>query len=81
MRFADFLFYLLLFTALLAPGYILGKLGRLEEHAMKSMSNLLTDVALPFLVLSNLLKTIPSWKEICAERAEAAKKIAENSGK
>ncbi len=57
MRFADFLFYLVLFTALLAPGYILGKLGRLEEHAMKSMSNLLTDVALPFLVLSNLLKT------------------------
>lgn len=57
MRFADFLFYLVLFTALLAPGYILGKIGRLEEHAMKSMTNLLTDVALPFLVLSNLLKT------------------------
>ena len=28
-----------------------------------------------------LLTTIPSWKNICAERAEAARKIHENSGK
>ena len=30
---------------------------------------------------SELLTTIPSWKKICAERAEAAKKIAGNSEK
>lgn len=28
-----------------------------------------------------LLATIPSWKKICAERAEEARKIAENNGK
>lgn len=28
--------------------------------------------------LSEMLKTIPSWKKICAERAEAARKLAES---
>ena len=39
------------------------------------------DIPKVMIDFSNLLKTIPSWKEICAERAEAAKKISENSGK
>lgn len=45
----------LLLMALVIPGVILGKSGRIEEHAGKTMGNLLTDVAMPFLVLSNLL--------------------------
>ena len=45
----------LLLTALAIPGLILGKTGRIETGAGKTMGNLLTDVAMPFLVLSNLL--------------------------
>ena len=34
------------------------------------------DIPKTLLDLSNMLKTIPSWKQICAERAEAAAKLS-----
>jgi predicted aldo/keto reductase-like oxidoreductase len=34
------------------------------------------DIPKTLIDFSNLLKTIPSWKAICAERAEAAKKLS-----
>ena len=39
------------------------------------------DIPKVMIDFSNLLKTIPSWKQICAERAEAAAKLSGNSGK
>lgn len=39
------------------------------------------DIPKVMIDFSNLLKTIPSWKKICEERAEAAAKLSENSGK
>lgn len=48
---------LLLFTALLIPGYLLGKLGKISHGAMESITNLLTDIAMPFLVFAKLLET------------------------
>ncbi|MBE6583827.1 MAG: hypothetical protein E7649_02420 [Ruminococcaceae bacterium] len=45
----------LLFIALLIPGYILGKLKLVEGSAMLSFSNVLMYVAMPALVLSKLI--------------------------
>ena len=39
------------------------------------------DIPKVMIDFSKLLETIPSWKKICAERAAAAAKISENSGK
>ena len=39
------------------------------------------DIPKVLMDFSRLLETIPSWKQICAERAEAAKKISGNNGK
>ena len=39
------------------------------------------DIPKVMIDFSNLLKTIPSWKQICAERAEAAAKLSGNSVK
>ena len=46
----------LLFAALLIPGYILGKTGLIGDAATVSFSNLLMYVAMPFLVFSKLLE-------------------------
>jgi len=46
-----------LFAALVIPGFVLGKLGRIHDGAQTTISNLLTDVAMPFLVLVKLLQT------------------------
>ena len=57
----------LLFVALLLPGFILGKAKRLEEGAMVSFSNILMYVAMPFLVFGKLteidFQTI-AWGEV-----------------
>jgi len=45
----------LLFVALLIPGYVLGKTGALTGAAVHSFGNLLMYVAMPFLVFSKLL--------------------------
>jgi len=47
--------YLLLFIALMIPGFILGKTKHLKEDAIPYFSNLLTDVAMPMLVFSKLV--------------------------
>ncbi len=39
------------------------------------------DIPKVLMDFSRLLETIPSWRQICAERAEAAKKISDNNGK
>ena len=46
----------LLFAALLIPGYILGKARAMTDAAMLSFSNILMYVAMPFLVFSKLLE-------------------------
>ena len=51
------LFYILLFGALSLPGFFLGKLKLLGDNSVKHFTVLLTNVAMPALVLSCLLKT------------------------
>lgn len=49
--------YIILFGALTVPGYILEKQGKLGESAFPAMTSILTDIAMPFLVLTKLLQT------------------------
>ena len=51
----DALYIVLLFMALLIPGFILGKLKLLQDGAAVSLSNILMYVAMPFLVFVKLL--------------------------
>ena len=46
----------LLFAALLIPGFILGKAKAITDVAVLSFSNILMYVAMPFLVFSKLLE-------------------------
>ena len=46
----------LLFAALLIPGYVLGKIHAITDVAMISFSNILMYVAMPFFVFSKLLE-------------------------
>ena len=46
----------LLFAALLVPGFVLGKAGAIKGESMLSFSNILMYVAMPFLVFSKLLE-------------------------
>ena len=46
----------LLFAALLIPGFVLGKTGAIKGESMLSFSNILMYVAMPFLVFSKLLE-------------------------
>lgn len=50
----------LLFTLLLVPGWILGRIGRIREESMLTLGNLLTDIAMPALVLGKLLEVDPA---------------------
>ena len=45
-----------LFAALLLPGFVLGKVGAVNEESMLSFSNILMCVAMPFLVFLKLLE-------------------------
>ncbi len=49
--------HVLMFGALLIPGYLMGKLRRVDEPALRGITNILTDVAMPFLVIVKLLET------------------------
>jgi len=49
--------YVLLFTALMVPGVIMGKTKRIDDEAKLSLTNILTDIAMPFLVFAKLLVT------------------------
>ncbi|MBQ7920980.1 MAG: AEC family transporter [Clostridia bacterium] len=53
--FGALLKYIFLFTVLMIPGYIMGRRKRLMDEAMTSLANILTDIAMPFLVFSKLL--------------------------
>lgn len=44
----------LLFAALLLPGYVLGRSNSIEEGGLRSFGNVLVSVAMPFLVFSKL---------------------------
>lgn len=48
---------IILFGALAIPGFLLGKLGKVTDGALASMTNILTDVAMPALVFSKLIMT------------------------
>lgn len=56
VTFQTMLGIVLLFAALLIPGYILGKTKLVEKSAMVSFSNILMYIAMPFLVFSKLLE-------------------------
>ena len=45
-----------LFVLLMIPGYILGRRGRIDDNGSNTLTNLLTDIAMPFLVFSKLLQ-------------------------
>lgn len=49
--------YILLFGALAVPGYILGKRGKMKQDSIRDISVILTDIAMPFLVLSKLIES------------------------
>lgn len=53
--FGALLKYIILFTLLMIPGYIMGRRKRLMDESMTSLANILTDIAMPFLVFSKLL--------------------------
>ena len=45
-----------LFVALLIPGFIMGKCKRVQENAVSTIANILSDVAMPALVLVKILQ-------------------------
>lgn len=49
--------YVLMFGALLIPGYLMGKFRRVDAPALRGITNILTDVAMPFLVFVKLIET------------------------
>jgi len=53
--FGALLKYIFLFTTLMIPGYIMGRNKRLQDESMTSLANILTDIAMPFLVFCKLL--------------------------
>ena len=55
--FFDMLGRLTLFVLLGVPGFVLARLGKIEERGRAALVNLLLYVAMPFLVFSSLLKT------------------------
>ena len=57
ITFLSMLYNVLLLVFLAVPGYILGKMGKVEDDALVSVSNVLTYVAMPFLVFLKLLQT------------------------
>ncbi|MBQ8642678.1 MAG: AEC family transporter [Clostridia bacterium] len=54
--FYSLLQYIFLFVMLMIPGYIMGKRSRIDDQGTNTMTNLLTDIAMPFLVFSKLLQ-------------------------
>jgi len=54
--FYSLLYCICMFALLMLPGWILGRCGRFLQGAKKTLANLLTDVAMPALVLSKLLE-------------------------
>ena len=55
MIFVVLLGNIILFGALAIPGYLLGKLGKVTDGALASITNILTAVAMPALVFSKLI--------------------------
>lgn len=56
LSFGTLLKNVLLFAALIIPGYVLGKMKKLNSATTVGMSHILTDIAMPFLVFSKLLE-------------------------
>jgi len=46
-----------LFVALMLPGFIMGRLGRIERSAVGTLGNLISDIAMPALVFVKLIET------------------------
>lgn len=49
--------YVLLFIALMIPGYLIGRLRKPDSSGTQMAGFILTDIAMPFLVFSSFLKT------------------------
>ena len=47
----------LMFTMLIIPGYVLGRMRKIEKSSIVSFTNILMYVAMPFLVLAKLIET------------------------
>ena len=54
--FYSLLQYIFLFVLLMVPGFIMGRRGRIFDEGSGVLTNMLTDLAMPFLVFSKLLK-------------------------
>lgn len=46
-----------LFVALLIPGYVLGKKGKISDESVRGITSVVSDVAMPFLVFVKLVET------------------------
>ena len=46
-----------LFVALMIPGFLMGKLSRIEQGAVATIGNLISDIAMPALVFVKLIET------------------------
>jgi len=54
--FYSLLQYIFLFVLLMVPGYLMGRKGTIHDSGVHVLTNILTDIAMPFLVFSKLLK-------------------------
>jgi len=45
-----------MFVLLMIPGFLMGKRGRITDHGTETMTNLLTDIAMPLIVFNKLLR-------------------------
>ena len=54
--FASLLQYITLFVLLMIPGFMMGRKGRITDGGSNTLTNLLTDIAMPLLVFNKLLR-------------------------
>lgn len=57
LTFSELFSCVALFVVLMLPGFIMGKLGRIEKSAMSTIGNLISDIAMPALVFVKLIET------------------------
>lgn len=64
--FYSLLQYIFLFVLLMVPGFVMGRRGRIDTQGSNTLTNMLTDIAMPFLVFSKLLQLDLSTLRISA---------------
>ena len=57
LTFSSIIFCVMLFVALMIPGFIMGKLGRIDGSAVSAIGRIISDIAMPALVFVKLVET------------------------